>query len=81
MQWEGNTKEYLKSGNIGSKQWWNIIKEKMDTRDESIPPLDMEDGSTVLTTDGKKSTGKILSSEESRTDSHFLPLQGRNQPT
>ena len=50
-QWEKDTKNKLKSGQIGSKQWWTVIKEKQgEAREGTIPPLTAEDGTMTLNT-------------------------------
>ena len=54
QRWKNNIKKKLKDGKIGSKQWWNIVKDKQgQSRDETIPPLSLTNGDVALSTTDK----------------------------
>ena len=47
-RWEDDTKTKLRGNQIGTKQWWSLIKEKQGLmRDDTIPPLTKDDGSSA----------------------------------
>ena len=53
-KWENTTKNKLKTGQIGSKLWWNTVKEKQGiARDETIPPLVVSNLITAATSEDK----------------------------
>jgi len=53
-QWEKDTKNKLKTGQVGSKQWWTLVKEKQgETREGTIPPITTQDGTMALTSQQK----------------------------
>ena len=54
IQWTNDMQQKLRGGNIGTKQWWSLIKEQQGfSRDETIPPLQRPDGSVATTTKDK----------------------------
>jgi len=54
QQWEKTTKKKLKEGKVGTKLWWNIVKDKQgNTKDETIPPLITKDGTLAVSSEEK----------------------------
>lgn len=53
-RWEEDTKKKLCAGNVGSKVWWKIIRDKQGTaRDETIHPLNLPNDSLAISTHEK----------------------------
>ncbi|KAK4318557.1 hypothetical protein Pmani_010466 [Petrolisthes manimaculis] len=53
-QWEECLRRKLRGGNVGSKQWWGLVKDAQgETHESSIPPLIQADGTTVHLTKDK----------------------------
>ena len=53
-QWRANLKNKLRGGQVGCRQWWSLIKEKMgESRGASVPALHQEDGSFAHTASDK----------------------------
>lgn len=52
--WIEDKKKRLKGGNIGSKQWWSLVKDcQGELREPTIPPLHREDGDTASSSQEK----------------------------
>ncbi|KAK4317989.1 hypothetical protein Pmani_010946 [Petrolisthes manimaculis] len=53
-QWEECLRKKLRGGNVGSKQWWGLVKDAQgEAHESSIPPLIQADGTTVHLTKDK----------------------------
>ncbi|KAK4287373.1 hypothetical protein Pmani_039554 [Petrolisthes manimaculis] len=53
-QWEECLRRKLRGGNVGSKQWWGLVKDAQgEAQESSIPPLKQADGTTVHSTKDK----------------------------
>ncbi|KAK3857033.1 hypothetical protein Pcinc_036688 [Petrolisthes cinctipes] len=53
-QWEECLRRKLRGGNVGSKQWWGLVKDAQgEAHESSIPPLIQTDGTTVHLTKDK----------------------------
>ena len=53
-QWKDDVKKKVSEGSVGSKLWWNLIKNKQGINHDSvIPPLILEDGQCLLTSQSK----------------------------
>ena len=53
-KWVEGQKRKLKGGNVGSKQWWDLVKDSQGVaKDSSIPPLVDSSGETVYSSRDK----------------------------
>ncbi|KAK4315302.1 hypothetical protein Pmani_013473 [Petrolisthes manimaculis] len=53
-QWEECLRRKLRGGNVGSKQWWGLVKDAQgEAHESSIPPFIQADGTTVDLTKDK----------------------------
>lgn len=53
-QWVENTKQKLRGRHVGTKRWWNLVKEEQgESREGTIPPLLRGDGSSAHSTQDK----------------------------
>ena len=52
--WQDNLKHKLTGNSVGTKEWWNLVKQQQGfLPDDSIPPLDKPDGSVVTSSEDK----------------------------
>lgn len=73
-EWKANLRSKLRGGQVGSKRWWNLIKEQQgETRGCSVPALTRPDGSVAQTATEKANllathfAAKMCISEPDRT--------------
>lgn len=63
----------LREGKVGCKLWWNVINETQgNTRDETVPPLVTQDGTTSNT----KEKADVLARHSSNKMSHNQHTRG-----
>ena len=73
--WHKDIKEKLNSGRVGTKLWWNLVKEQQGlARDDIIPPLNKEDGTVAFTNKEKaEELATYFSNKMKVAQPHKLP--------
>ena len=74
-QWQADIKRKLCNGNVSSKQWWGIIRDKQGTKqDSSIPPISKPNGDVALSsTDKATCFAKFFSDKMKVEDPYRTP--------